>query len=146
MGSIAPWTSEKGVASDVEWKEASNHEWSLLRRVSYDACEMLVYPVVPRELRVKRRRQHPPLPDRNGAPVFEPGNDLHSFARPVHHGRPDKHCPEGRSLDLVELIMALEEEFTDDDNKLEISDEDAEKISTVQHAIDYLKEHGIEDG
>ncbi len=37
------------------------------------------------------------------------------------------------SLDLVELIMAMEEEFD-----VEIPDEDAEKISTVQHAIDYV--------
>lgn len=40
------------------------------------------------------------------------------------------------SLDLVELIMALEEEF----NK-EISDEEAENIQTVQEAIDYISEH-----
>ena len=40
------------------------------------------------------------------------------------------------SLDLVELIMSLEEEFG-----AEISDEDAEKIQTVQDAIDYLNEH-----
>ena len=40
------------------------------------------------------------------------------------------------SLDLVELIMAIEEEFG-----LEISDEDAEKIQTVQDVIDYVKEH-----
>ena len=49
------------------------------------------------------------------------------------------------SLDLVELIMALEEEFTDGDNKLEISDEDAEKLATVQDAVDYIKDHGAED-
>ncbi len=40
------------------------------------------------------------------------------------------------SLDLVELIMSLEEEF-----KLQISDEDAEKIQTVQDAEDYIEEH-----
>ncbi len=40
------------------------------------------------------------------------------------------------SLDLVELIMSLEEEF-----KLQISDEDAEKITTVQEADDYIVEH-----
>lgn len=40
------------------------------------------------------------------------------------------------SLDLVELIMSLEEEF-----KLEISDEDAEGIKTVGDAIDYIMEH-----
>jgi len=49
------------------------------------------------------------------------------------------------SLDLVELIMALEEEFSKPDKKMEIPDEDAEKIATVQDAIDYLRDHGIKD-
>jgi acyl carrier protein len=50
------------------------------------------------------------------------------------------------SLDLVELIMSLEEEFQGDGGgELEISDEDAEKIVTVQDAVDYLKDHGVED-
>jgi acyl carrier protein len=40
------------------------------------------------------------------------------------------------SLDLVELIMAMEEEFS-----LEISDEDAEKIQTVQDVVTYITEH-----
>jgi len=40
------------------------------------------------------------------------------------------------SLDLVELIMSLEEEF-----QVQISDEDAEKITTVQDAEDYIEEH-----
>jgi len=40
------------------------------------------------------------------------------------------------SLDSVELVMALEEEF-----ECEIPDEEAEKILTVQSAIDYLKVH-----
>jgi acyl carrier protein len=40
------------------------------------------------------------------------------------------------SLDTVELVMALEEEFD-----IEISDEDAEKIQTVQDAVDYITEH-----
>ncbi|MCA9821094.1 MAG: acyl carrier protein [Dehalococcoidia bacterium] len=48
------------------------------------------------------------------------------------------------SLDLVELIMSLEEEFTED-TEMEISDEDAEKIATVQDAVDYVKDHGVED-
>ena len=48
------------------------------------------------------------------------------------------------SLDLVELIMAFEEEFGTDNNAIEISDEDAEQITTVQKAIDYLQEHGVE--
>lgn len=49
------------------------------------------------------------------------------------------------SLDLVELIMAFEEEFGSDDNPIEISDEDAEGITTVQAAIDYLKDNGVDD-
>ena len=49
------------------------------------------------------------------------------------------------SLDLVELIMTMEEEFGTDDNPVEISDEDAEKIVTVQDAVDYIKDRGIED-
>jgi len=49
------------------------------------------------------------------------------------------------SLDLVELIMALEEEFSNPAQKVEIPDEDAEKIVTVQDAIDYIKDLGIED-
>jgi acyl carrier protein len=40
------------------------------------------------------------------------------------------------SLDLVELIMSLEEEFD-----IEISEEDAEKIKTVGDATDYIREH-----
>jgi acyl carrier protein len=40
------------------------------------------------------------------------------------------------SLDLVELIMSLEEQF-----KLQISDEDAEKITTVGEAVDYISDH-----
>ena len=39
------------------------------------------------------------------------------------------------SLDTVELVMALEEEFD-----IEIPDEDAEKIATVQNAVDYIKD------
>ena len=49
------------------------------------------------------------------------------------------------SLDLVELIMALEEEFSQGDVKLEISDEDAERIVTVQDAVDYIKDKGAAD-
>ena len=40
------------------------------------------------------------------------------------------------SLDVVELIMALEEEFG-----LEIRDEDAEKLTTVQQAVEYIDTH-----
>jgi len=40
------------------------------------------------------------------------------------------------SLDTVELVMALEEEF-----ECEIPDEEAEKITTVQQAVDYINAH-----
>ena len=49
------------------------------------------------------------------------------------------------SLDLVELMMSLEEEFSTPSRKIEIPDEDAEKIVTVQDAIDYLKDLGLEN-
>ncbi len=48
------------------------------------------------------------------------------------------------SLDLVELIMSLEEAFTTPDKKVEIPDEAAEKIVTVQDAMDYIKAQGVE--
>ncbi|MDA8019651.1 MAG: acyl carrier protein [Thermoanaerobaculia bacterium] len=40
------------------------------------------------------------------------------------------------SLDIVELVMAFEEEFD-----IEIPDDDAEQISTVKNAVDYIQEH-----
>lgn len=43
---------------------------------------------------------------------------------------------EADSLDLVEVIMAMEQEFD-----VEISDEDAEKIATVKDAVDYIDSH-----
>mgnify|MGYP001220463076 FL=1 len=49
------------------------------------------------------------------------------------------------SLDLVEMIMAFEEEFSTDDQPIEISDEDAGGIATLQDAVDYLKQQGVED-
>jgi acyl carrier protein len=48
------------------------------------------------------------------------------------------------SLDLVELIMSLEETFSTTERKIEIPDEAAEKIVTIQDAIDYLKDQGVE--
>ena len=44
------------------------------------------------------------------------------------------------SLDIVELVMAFEEEFG-----LEIPDEDAEKISTVKDAVKYIDEHASDE-
>lgn len=49
------------------------------------------------------------------------------------------------SLDLVELIMAFEEEFSTDEQAVEISDDDAGNIHTIKDAVDYLKEHGVQD-
>ena len=43
------------------------------------------------------------------------------------------------SLDTVELVMALEEEFSTN-----IPDEEAEKITTIQQAVDYIKSHTSE--
>ena len=44
------------------------------------------------------------------------------------------------SLDIIELLTAVEEAF-----KVEIPDEDAEKIKTVQDAVDYIKSRGMQD-
>ena len=49
------------------------------------------------------------------------------------------------SLDLVELIMAFEEEFSDGGKEISISDEDAEKLRTVKDAVEYLQAQGITD-
>jgi acyl carrier protein len=43
------------------------------------------------------------------------------------------------SLDLMELIVALEEEFSDPANKVEIPDEDVQNISTIQDIVDYIE-------
>ncbi len=49
------------------------------------------------------------------------------------------------SLDLIELITAMEEKFSTPQRKLEIADEDAEKIYTIQDAVAYLHDQEIED-
>lgn len=49
------------------------------------------------------------------------------------------------SLDLVELIMSFEDEFKDEVPDLEISDEEAESIQTVQDALNFLREKGVPD-
>ena len=49
------------------------------------------------------------------------------------------------SLDVVEMIMAMESEFSSDGNDLEISDEEAEGKITVAYAIKFLDEKGISD-
>ncbi|MFC1925319.1 acyl carrier protein [Chloroflexota bacterium] len=49
------------------------------------------------------------------------------------------------SLDLAELMIALEEEFSNPGREVTIPDEDAKKLITVKDAVEYIKEHGIED-
>ena len=49
------------------------------------------------------------------------------------------------SLDLVELIMAMEEHFSTPGQKVEIPDSDAEKIVTVEDAVNYIKGLGVQD-
>jgi acyl carrier protein len=49
------------------------------------------------------------------------------------------------SLDLVELIMAMEEHFSTPGQKVEIPDSDAEKILTVEDAVNYIKRLGVQD-
>ena len=52
---------------------------------------------------------------------------------------------EADSLDLIELITAIEDEFSTTQKRLEIPDEDAENIKTLQDAVDYLHDQGIKD-
>ena len=52
---------------------------------------------------------------------------------------------EADSLDLVDLILAFQDEFSTDDNPIEISDEDAETLMKVQDAITYLTNRGVAD-
>jgi acyl carrier protein len=47
------------------------------------------------------------------------------------------------SLDVIELKVALEEEFTTSSLKIEIPDDDAEDIVTVQDAVDYIRDQGV---
>jgi acyl carrier protein len=50
------------------------------------------------------------------------------------------------SIELIELVMSLEEEFSTLSQKIEIPDGDLGRIVTVQNAVDYLRDLGIEDG
>ena len=47
------------------------------------------------------------------------------------------------SLDVIELKVALEEEFTTSSLKIEIPDDDVEDIVTVQDAVDYIRDQGV---
>lgn len=50
---------------------------------------------------------------------------------------------EADSLDIVDLTIAVEEEFSTDEIQLEIPEEDAAEIRTVQSLVDYLKNAGL---
>ena len=73
------------------------------------------------------------------------GRDIRDLEFPRRVGLDDLHAQRtvlvedlgADSLDTVELVMALEEEF-----ETEIPDEEAEKITTVKEAIDYIEAHG----
>lgn len=49
------------------------------------------------------------------------------------------------SIELVELTMSMEEEFSSSSHKIEISDGDVERIVTLKDAVDYLRDLGVED-
>ena len=49
------------------------------------------------------------------------------------------------SIELLELVMAVEEEFSSPTRQIEIPDADMAKLKTVQDAVDYLRGLGLED-
>lgn len=49
------------------------------------------------------------------------------------------------SIELVELVMAIEDKFSNSSRKIEIPDEDLEKLVTIQDAVDYLEGLGVSD-
>lgn len=49
------------------------------------------------------------------------------------------------SLDMVEIILNMEEEFSKNGKPLDMADEDVEKIVTVQDVLDYLRDQGFKD-
>lgn len=53
---------------------------------------------------------------------------------------------EADSLDIVDLTIAVEEEFSTDEIQLEIPEEDAAEIRSVQNLLDYLANAGVGDG
>ena len=65
---------------------------------------------------------------------------------PVDQVTPQAHLTDdlnADSLDLVDLTIAIEEEFSTDDNELEISEDDAAELHTVQDVIDFLAARGV---
>ena len=65
---------------------------------------------------------------------------------PLEDVKPEAHLVDdlnADSLDIVDLTIALEEALSTDENSLEISEEDAAEITTVQQLLDYLNAHGV---
>ena len=63
----------------------------------------------------------------------------------IKHGSSFADDLNADSLDVVELIMALEEEFGSEDEPLEISDEEAENLRPVNDVVGFLESKGIND-
>jgi acyl carrier protein len=49
------------------------------------------------------------------------------------------------SIELVELVMSIEDEFSNSSRKIEIPDEELEKLATIQDVVDYLRGLGVSD-
>ncbi|HJN92690.1 MAG TPA: acyl carrier protein [Dehalococcoidia bacterium] len=80
------------------------------------------------------------LPERTFAIIAE------QLRVPVDQVTPQAHLTDdlnADSLDLVDLTIAIEEEFSTDDNELEISEDDAAELHTVQDVIDFLAARGV---
>jgi acyl carrier protein len=49
------------------------------------------------------------------------------------------------SIELIELLMSIEDEFSSPSQKIEIPDEELERLATIQNVVDYLKSLGVSD-
>ena len=49
------------------------------------------------------------------------------------------------SIELIELVMSVEDEFSNSSHKIEIPDEELERLATVQDVVNYLRGLGISD-
>jgi acyl carrier protein len=81
------------------------------------------------------------LPERTFAMIAE------QLRVPVEQVTAESHLTDdlnADSLDLVDLTIAVEEEFSTDDNEVEISEDDAAALHTVQDVINFLRSHGVE--
>jgi acyl carrier protein len=49
------------------------------------------------------------------------------------------------SIELIELVMSVEDEFSNSSHKIEIPDEELGKLATIQDVVNYLRSLGVED-